>query len=141
MKSMIINNVEVLLLEGRIDQELLEELQETLENCLEKDSLNICIDMINVKFISSRVLGLLNKMRQDFKDQDGDIKLVIIDENLLKPFQITMLDTVFEIFENRRECISAFKTADFPQPIGPLKSIISSTGMPYSSWAKASLYS
>lgn len=108
MKRQSVNNVEVILLEGRIGQEVLEELQTVLEDCLEKYKLNICIDMINVRFICTRVLGVLNKMRQEFKDEEGDIKLVIVDENLLKPFRITMLDKVFDIFESRRECINAF---------------------------------
>ena len=108
MKRTSINNVEIIQLDGRIDQEALEELQTALEDCLDKEQYNVCIDMINVSFICSRALGLLNKMKQEFKAMDGDIKLVIIDEALLKPFQITMLDTVFEIFESRRECLNTF---------------------------------
>lgn len=108
MKRSTVNNIEVIIPEGRIDQDELEELQATLEDCIDNEKYYVCIDMINVKFICSRALGLLNKMKQEFKDNDGDIKLVIIDENLLKPFQITMLDTIFEIFESRRECVNAF---------------------------------
>ncbi len=108
MKRFSTNNIEVVVPEGRIDQEVLEDLQAILEDCLDKELFNVCIDMINVNFICSRALGLLNKMKQEFKKEDGDIKLVIVDENLLKPFQITMLDTVFEIFESRRECVNTF---------------------------------
>lgn len=108
MKRLSNNNVEIIQLDGRIDQEALEELQTALEDCLSKKQYNVCIDMINVNFICSRALGLLNKMKQEYKTHDGDIKLVIVDENLLKPFQITMLDTVFEIFESRRECVNTF---------------------------------
>lgn len=108
MKRSSANNIEVIALEGRIDQEELEQLQVVLEDCLDNDKYNVCLDMVNVKFICSRALGLLNKMKQEFKGNEGDIKLVIVDENLLKPFQITMLDTIFEIYESRRECINAF---------------------------------
>ena len=108
MKRLTDDNVEVIDLQGRIDQEELEELQVVLEDCLANKNYNVCLDMINVKFICSRALGLLNKMKQEFKKNDGDIKLIIVDENLLKPFQITMLDTIFEIFESRRECLNAF---------------------------------
>jgi len=108
MKRTSVNNIEVVQLEGRIDQEELEELQSVLDDCLKEGQFNVCLDMINAKFICSRALGLLNKKKQEFKKKDGDIKLVIVDEVLLKPFQITMLDTIFEIFESRRECINAF---------------------------------
>jgi anti-sigma B factor antagonist len=108
MKRSTVNNVEVVVIEGRIDQEELEELQTVLDECLNEGLYNVCLDMINTKFICSRALGLLNKKKQEFKKKDGDIKLVIVDEVLLKPFQITMLDTIFEIFESRRECVNAF---------------------------------
>ena len=108
MKRSSVNNVEVIALDGRIDQEELEDLQAVLDDCLDNELFNVCLDMINVKFICSRALGLLNKKKQEFKNNDGDIKLVIVDDVLLKPFQITMLDTIFEIFESRRECINAF---------------------------------
>ena len=66
MKRTSINNVEIIQLDGRIDQEALEELQNTLEDCLSAEQYNVCIDMINVSFICSRALGLLNKMKQEF---------------------------------------------------------------------------
>ncbi|MFH0977220.1 MAG: STAS domain-containing protein [Spirochaetota bacterium] len=108
MKRSSVNNVEVVVLDGRIDQEELEELQEVLDDCLKEGLYNVCLDMVNVKFICSRALGLLNKKKQEYKKKDGDIKLVIVDEVILKPFQITMLDTIFEIFESKRECVNAF---------------------------------
>ena len=64
--------------------------------------------MVNVKFICSRALGLLNKKKQEFKKKDGDIKLVIVDEVLLKPFQITMLDTIFEDSRSRSRMCKQF---------------------------------
>jgi anti-sigma B factor antagonist len=108
MKRSSVNNVNVIALDGRIDQEELEELQTILDDCLKEGSYNVCLDMVNVKFICSRALGLLNKKKQDFKKKEGDIKLVIVDEVILKPFQITMLDKIFEIFESRRECLNTF---------------------------------
>ncbi len=64
--------------------------------------------MINVKHICSSALGVLVAVKRKIKDKDGDIKLVIVNDNLLKLFQTTMLDKVFEIFESQRECMNAF---------------------------------
>jgi anti-sigma B factor antagonist len=108
MKRLSVNKVEVIALDGRIDQEELEELQAALDDCFKKKLYNVCLDMVNVRFISSRTLGLLNKKKKEFKKKDGDIKLVIVDDAVLRPFQITMLDTMFEIFDSRRECLNAF---------------------------------
>ncbi|MBN1500195.1 MAG: STAS domain-containing protein [Spirochaetes bacterium] len=108
MKRISADNMEIIQLEGRIDQEASEELESILEDCIKGDVGNICIDMINVKHICSSALGVLVAIKRKIKDKDGDIKLVISNDNLMKLFQTTMLDKVFEIYESQRECNNAF---------------------------------
>ena len=108
MKRVSEDNLEIITLDGRIDQEASEELEMVLEECLKSGVYNICIDMINVKHICSSALGVLVAVKRKIKDKDGDIKLVIANENLMKLFQTTMLDKVFEIYDSQRECLAAF---------------------------------
>jgi len=108
MKRISEDDIEIITLEGRIDQEGSEELESVLQDCLENDMLNICIDMMNVKHICSSALGVLVAIKRKIKDNEGDIKLVIVNENLLRLFETTMLDKVFEIFESQRECLATF---------------------------------
>ena len=108
MKRESHDTVEIITLEGRIDQDGSEELEALLQECLDDEKLNICIDMINVKHICSSALGALVAIKRKIKDNEGDIKLVIVNENLLRLFQTTMLDKVFEIFDSRRECLTTF---------------------------------
>jgi len=108
MKRISEDNCEIVVLEGRIDQDASEELEMALQDCLNSNKLNICIDMINVGHICSSALGVLVAIKRKLKDKEGDIKLVIIDENIIKVFQTTMLDKVFEIFDSLRESYNAF---------------------------------
>ncbi len=114
LKRESINDIEIITLEERIDQKGAEELESAVQECLDSGNDNICIDMINVKHICSSALGVLvskkRKLRdlKDKKDREGDIKLVIVSDSILKLFQTTMLDKVFEIFDTRRECLTAF---------------------------------
>ncbi len=108
MKILSEENYEVIVLEGRIDQDMSEELESVLQKCIDDEKYNICIDMIDVKHICSSALGVIVAIKRKLKEEDGDIKLVIANDNLLKLFQTTMLDKVFEIFESQRECINAF---------------------------------
>jgi len=108
MKRISHENAEMIVLDGRIDQDASEELETALKDCIKSGSYNICIDMINVKHICSSALGVLVAVKRKIRDKDGDIKLVIVNENLLKLFQTTMLDRVFEIYESQRECLGAF---------------------------------
>jgi anti-sigma B factor antagonist len=108
MKISSQGDVDVIILDGRIDQQASEELETALQGLLSKKRYNICLDMINVKHLCSSALGVLVAVKRKIKDQDGDIKLVIVSDSLLKLFQTTMLDKVFEIFESQRECVAAF---------------------------------
>jgi anti-sigma B factor antagonist len=108
MKKISDDNVEIIVLDGRIDQEASEELETVLEEYIANSRTNICIDMINVKHICSSALGVLVAVKRKIKDREGDIKLVISNDNLMKLFQTTMLDKVFEIYDSQRECLSAF---------------------------------
>ncbi len=108
MKLISNDDIDIIVLDGRIDQDASAELETMLESCIKKGRINICIDMINVKHLCSSALGVLVAKKRKIKDREGDIKLVIIDDNLMKLFQTTMLDRVFEIFESQRECFSAF---------------------------------
>ena len=106
MKRISNDTYELIVLDGRIDQTESEELETLLNGCVEEKKVNICIDMIDVKHICSSALGVLVATKRKIKDDEGDIKLVISSDNLLKLFETTMLNKIFEIYESRRECIS-----------------------------------
>ncbi len=108
MKRISEDSYELIILDGRIDQEASEELESILQNCLDNKKYNICIDMVEVKHICSSALGVLVAIKRKIKDNEGDIKLVIVNDNLLRLFETTMLDKVFEIFESQRECLTTF---------------------------------
>ncbi|MCX7678219.1 MAG: STAS domain-containing protein [Spirochaetes bacterium] len=108
MKVISNDDVEIIILEGRIDQDASAELESVLDNCIKRGRINICIDMVNVKHLCSSALGVLVAKKRKIKDKEGDIKLIIVDDNLMKLFQTTMLDRVFEIFESQRECLATF---------------------------------
>jgi len=108
MKRKTVGNVEVISFDGRIDQEGSEELESVLQDCVDNGKHNICIDLMNVKHICSSALGVLVAVKRKMKENEGDIKLVISSDNLMKLFETTMLDKVFEIFESQRECLITF---------------------------------
>ena len=108
MKRKLSDNIEIITFTGRIDQDSSEELESVLQDCLDTGNHNICIDLMNVKHICSSALGVLVAIKRKIKDNEGDIKLVLVNDNLLKLFETTMLDKVFEIYESQRECLATF---------------------------------
>lgn len=108
MKRQREDNLDIIILDGRIDQDMSEELESMLEESVKDNVKNICIDMIDVKHICSSALGVLVAVKRKIRDNEGDIKLVLSNDSLLKLFQTTMLDKVFEIYESVRECRNSF---------------------------------
>lgn len=101
------DDLAIITLDGRIDQEMSEELENAIQKLIDDGYSNLCMDMTDVKHVCSSALGVIVAFKRKIKS-DGDIKLVITNDNLLKLFQTTMLDKVFEIFESKRECLNAF---------------------------------
>jgi anti-anti-sigma factor len=110
MKREAYENIEIISLDGRIDQDGSEELESILQTCLNEGKFSICIDLLNVKHICSSALGSLVAIKRKLKHEDGDMKLIIANESLMRLFQTTMLDKVFEIYDSKRECLSTFDT-------------------------------
>jgi len=55
-------------------------------------------------------LGILVSYKKKFTENSGNIKIVITDEDLLELFEITMLDKIFEIFQDLKSAEDAYKS-------------------------------
>ncbi|MCG9876748.1 MAG: STAS domain-containing protein [Leptospiraceae bacterium] len=60
----------------------------------------VILDFTKVHHICSSALGVLVTLKRKLKSQDGDVCIVISDEDIRQVFEITMLDKVFQIFES-----------------------------------------
>jgi anti-anti-sigma regulatory factor len=47
-------------------------------------------------------------MKNKFNSHGGDIKMVVTDEDLLELLEITMLDQVFQLYDNVNACAKSF---------------------------------
>ena len=65
MKRRTEDNVEIITLEGRVDQDGSEELESILQDCLDSNKMNICIDMINDKHICSSKCNIIHELHLD----------------------------------------------------------------------------
>lgn len=108
MERKIEGNIDVLELDGRIDQDMTDELERHLQEYLDTKKFNLVVDMSNVLHICSSALGVLVATKKKFQGYEGDIKLIVLNENLKHLFEITMLNKVFEIYEDAKMAINSF---------------------------------
>lgn len=108
MKKKVDGDINILILDGRIDQEMTDLLEKNLQEYLDTKKFKLIVDMTDVLHICSSALGVMVATKRKFQKFEGDIKLIIINENLKQLFEITMLNKVFEIFEDIKMALNSF---------------------------------
>jgi anti-sigma B factor antagonist len=84
--------------------ELGDELQAVLEQARPPDLL---IDLDEVEFLSSSVLGKLIRLLKRTRQLGGRLRLCSIRPSILEVFEITQLNKVFEIYPDAGEALGA----------------------------------
>jgi|GEM_PF-207853 len=108
LKTYIFENLTVVELEGNIQQMESDELEELLYGMFEEDKKNIIMDLQNTTQICSTALGFLVRFKRMLNEHGGDIKMVINNPQVLELFKVTMMDRIFETFDNLQESLNAF---------------------------------
>ncbi len=98
--------VAVIEVAGELDLYTAPRLKEALLSTLEDGILRIVVDMSGVHFIDSSALGVLIGGVKRLKPKEGKLVLVSVDENVNWIFQITGLNSVFDIFQTREEALA-----------------------------------
>jgi anti-sigma B factor antagonist len=89
------NAVEILSLEGQIINGDTEILRCAVQ--LEPDTSDIILDLSNVTVVDAHGLGVLLQLREQTQANGIHFKLMNVNDRLSRIFQITRLNTVFEI--------------------------------------------
>ncbi len=101
-------DITILNLKGSILQSESDMIRLCLENFLSSSNTNIAINMLETNHICSSALGQIVFMKNKFNSHGGDIKMVVTDEDLLELLEITMLDQVFQLYDNVNACAKSF---------------------------------
>ncbi len=92
-----------------MDPERVQKLGNELLSLPDSNSDRILINMENVKFLSSSAINKLIVLEKRLSKSGGQIKLSNLRPEVREVFNITNLNTVFEIFEAEDEALEQFK--------------------------------
>lgn len=73
---------------------------------LGRGALQLVIDLSEVSFIDSTTIGILMRTRKRLAPIRGRLLIVCSDRNILRLFEITALDRLFEIYRTKEEAIT-----------------------------------
>ena len=103
-----INDIYLLVLSGRLDATCSAQLKDTVSAMIDAQKMKILIDLSAVHFIDSSGLGMLVACLRSAAKANGTLKITSLQESPKKLFEVTRLDRVFEIFDDRDSAIKSF---------------------------------
>jgi anti-anti-sigma factor len=108
VKTQEYNDVTVIELQGELDADFTELLQNTVTNIAEKRKAGIVLDMSTVGFIDSQGLELLLWIRDYCNQNKIQLRLAGLDENCAKILEVTRLENEFDRYAELAEAVKSF---------------------------------
>jgi anti-sigma B factor antagonist len=74
----------------------------------DKPGTSLVFDLENVAFIDSSGFGALLSIMKNARKNDGVFRICSLSKEVMALFKLLQLHNVFEIFDNRKECLGSF---------------------------------
>lgn len=103
-----VDDVTVIDVEGQLIVGNRQELKQKVLQELEAGGRKFLIDFANTGYIDSSGLGVLVSLSKKIREQGGELRLSNLNEDLRTLFELTKLDTLFNIAESREEALASF---------------------------------
>jgi anti-sigma B factor antagonist len=85
-----------------------QELKQKVLDELEKGERKFLIDFGRTGYIDSSGLGVLVSLSKKIREQGGELRLANLNEDLKTLFELTKLDTLFQIADSRERGLESF---------------------------------
>ena len=103
------NGIVIVAVEGEVDVETSPQLRERFDKHLAEGEHSYVIDMARVEFMDSSGLAAFVRLFKRVRIGKGDVRLCGLRPEVLKIFELTRLNRVFDIFETRDEAVDSFR--------------------------------
>ena len=90
---------------GEVDLATVPALAQTLGGVADDRTGDVIVDLTGCRFLDSRGLGALIAVRARLERSDRRLALVLANQSVLRIFQITQLDELFEIYPSLRAAL------------------------------------
>ena len=108
VKTQDYNDVTVIELQGELDSEFANLLQNTITNIIASHKAGIVLDMSGIGFIDGEGLERLLWARDYCHENNCQLRLAGLDENCKKILEITRLENEFDRYAELAEAVKSF---------------------------------
>ncbi len=102
------DDVVVVDVEGQLIVGNRQELKQKVLDELEKGEAKFLIDFSQTGYIDSSGLGVLVPLSKKIREQGGELRLANLNDDLQTLFELTKLDTLFQIADTRERALESF---------------------------------
>jgi anti-sigma B factor antagonist len=85
-----------------------QDLKKKVNDEVEKGTKKVLIDFSRTGYIDSSGLGVLVSLAKKIRDAGGELRLANLNDDLQTLFELTKLDTLFQISETRERALDSF---------------------------------
>ena len=103
-----VNDVTLIEVEGQLIVGNRQELKQVVLDKLEGGDLKFVVDFANTGYIDSSGLGVLVSLSKKIREQGGELRLSSLNEDLRTLFELTQLDTLFRIADDKDQALEGF---------------------------------
>jgi anti-sigma B factor antagonist len=103
-----VNDVTVIEVEGQLIVGNRNELKNKVLEKIELGEQTFVIDFANTAYIDSSGLGVLVSLSKNIREHGGELRLSSLSEDLRTLFELTKLDTLFQIAEDKERALEGF---------------------------------
>lgn len=101
-------DVVVVEVEGQLIVSNRQELKQRVLDEAEGGARKILVDFARTGYIDSAGLGVLVSLAKRMRELGGDLRLANLNDDLRTLFELTKLDTLFQIADSREQALAAF---------------------------------
>ncbi len=94
---------------GEIDLYNAPEIKEKIKEEMNKNKVNIIINLDKVTYIDSSGIGVLISSLSNLKKVGGALKLINVYASVRKVFELTKLTSFFDIYDSEADALASFK--------------------------------
>lgn len=102
------NDVTIFEVEGTLIVGNRQELKQRMLEELEAGARKVLVDFERTTYIDSSGLGVLVSLAKKIRETGGDLRLANLNDDLQTLFELTKLDTLFQISDSRERALESF---------------------------------
>jgi anti-sigma B factor antagonist len=104
-----VGDVVIFDINGEIDLYNAPEIKEKIKDEMNKNKVNVVINLDRVSYIDSSGIGVLISSLSNLKKIGGALKLINVYASVRKVFELTKLTSFFDIYDNESDALIAFR--------------------------------